>query len=177
MPPSKAAIHPIQLSNRSSCRAQVAAVVDDIVGDRQSFAATRLRGQHSLRLFDRLRVACEQALDLECLVAVDDEHAVDELQQRRLGEQWNDNELVRPVGQFRLPAGFRADAWVQDGFQLSTCLIVGEDDLAHCGSIEIPVGADHALAESFAEFVECRLPGHNDFPGNDIGVDNRNAEF
>ena len=72
---------------------------------------------------------------------------------------------------------YRADARMQDGFQLAARLLVGEDDLAHRGSVEIAVGVDHALPESFAKFLERRLPGHDDLPGNDIGVDNRNAEF
>jgi hypothetical protein len=53
---------------------------------------------------------------------------------------------------------------------------VGEDDLAQAAAVEAAVGAEHARAEGGHDLGERRLPGLDDLPGDEVGVDDGDAE-
>lgn len=80
---SKRPVMAVEVSDPGLQRRKVRAVVNYIVGYGQAFLSACLSSQYLLRLFASLGVARQQAPDLCLLVAIDDQHAIDEIPQCR----------------------------------------------------------------------------------------------
>lgn len=156
---------------------QVPGVVDNVIGDGQPVFPAGLRRYHAPRLLFGFRVSGKQAVDLGLLITVNDKHAVDERPEGRLDQQGNHNQLVVSSGTAGLLYRGLANTRMQDFLQLVPGGLVPEYDLAHCGAIKIAIRPDDLVAECFADLIECGFTGLHNFPGNDVGVDDRHAEF
>ena len=66
---------------------------------------------------------------------------------------------------------------MQDCLKIEACLLIGEDFLAKRGAVEIASRVNHVLAKSASYLIERRLPGLHNLACNNIGVDDRHAQF
>ena len=155
---------------------QLSVIPDDVIGYSQAILAAGLCLDHAARLFLGFRVTCEQASYLGLLVAIDDQHAVDERPQRRLYQQGNNDQLIGAAGADGLFYRGLADSWMQNPLEFMPGGLVCEDKGAHCGAIKIAVGRDDLHAEHIADLVERGLTGIHDFSCDDVGVNDRHAE-
>ena len=60
---------------------------------------------------------------------------------------------------------------MRDRLERRAGLVVDEREATQRGAVEPAVGADHAGTEALDELLERRLPGFDDGPGHDVGVD------
>ena len=91
-------VAPVQAPDLLARVVEVALVGDDVVGDGQPLGAARLCRQDAARLRLGFGVSREKARNLGFFLAVNDEYAVHEGPQRRLEQQWHDNDLVGSAG-------------------------------------------------------------------------------
>ena len=115
--------------------------------------------------------------DLHVNRAVDDENAVHRMAHRRFDEQWYDNQLVLAACGVSLAHRLIADCRMQDGFELTTGFVVGENFPSHGSSIESAVGADHLISKLLPDRFQCGLARFDDLSRNDVGIDDRGAEI
>ena len=66
---------------------------------------------------------------------------------------------------------------MQDCLEPMPCGFVCEDNGAHCGTIKITAASEDLRTECLADFVKRGLAGIHNFPGDDVGVNDRHAEF
>lgn len=59
---------------------------------------------------------------------------------------------------------------MQDTFEALTQAVVGKNALAQPGTVEMAVAVDHVGAEYTGDFVECDLPGFDQFATEQVGV-------
>ena len=76
---SEQAILSIQLNDSGIRVCEVVPVIDYVVGNCQAFLTAGLSGQNPSCLLRLLPIAVQQSVDLDCLVAIDDENPVDEV--------------------------------------------------------------------------------------------------
>ncbi len=176
-PRSQFPIALIQLTDGCPRRLEFPPIVDNLVRDGEPFFTTRLGGEDTLRILRGFVIAVHQPLHLGVFVAVDDEDPVNELPERRTRQQRYDDELVRAAGSVRLSPGLEANAGMQDCLEFAPRVIVRKYERAHCGPVEVARRFDHMVAETRPDLIERRLTGRNDLAGDDIGVDNGDAEI
>jgi len=69
----------------------------------------------------------------------------------------------------------RFDARMQDGFQLVTGSLVREYTFPQAATIQFAFSGEHAGSESRDHFGKAGRTRRDDFPGDDIGVDDGDA--
>jgi hypothetical protein len=167
----------VQANNRAASGIQASAVVDYIIGNSKALATPGLRRKHAARLFDGLRVTRQQAAHLCLLVAIDSQHAIDELTQWRTGQQWYDDDLVGAFRGFGLAPGLEADARVQNCLECESGRVVGKHKLAHGRAIESTIAVDNVVPKVLTNLLERGLAGFYDLACDDVGVDDGHPEF
>lgn len=149
----------------------VTIIVDSVVREFQPLFTAGLRRQDAARLLDRLIVASKQALNLCVFITIDDQDAINELQQRGAYQQRHDDDLVRAACFPGLAPGFGANRRMQNGFKIQSCGVIGKYQPAHDTAIEISCRVNDFVAKSRANFEECGRAGCYNFPGDDVGID------
>lgn len=152
-------------------------VVNHIIGKRQAVFLARLSCKNPSCLLDGLGVAGQQAPDLSLLFTINDQDSVDELRQGRADQQRHNDKLVIATGVVGLLTRFRTNQGMQDGFEIESCCVVVEDHFPQGGTVQLTSRIDHVVPKSLTDFVECGLARGNDLAGNDVSIDNRNAEL
>ena len=66
---------------------------------------------------------------------------------------------------------------MQDCLEFVPGVLVGEDNGTHRGAVKSAARREDVWAEYLADFVECGLTRAHDFPRDDVGVNDRHAEF
>jgi len=170
-------VQSIELNDPGIRISKACAAIDDIVGNCETFLATRLSRQDLARLCDGFSVARHQATNLRFFVTIDDENSIDKAPQRGPDQQWHDDDLVRAAGLVGLPARFRRDARVQNGLEIVSRPVIRKDRSTHRRTIEIAVLVDLVAPEASPNVVESGLPGQDQVPGDNIGVNDRSAQL
>lgn len=155
------------------CLVEAVVIADDVIRDGQAFVAARLRSEDPLCLFFRLGVAGQKSLNLGGFAAIDDKNAIHGLLKGRFDQKRYDDQLVAAARRIRLSKRLLANSWMQNALQFVAVLCVGENELAHCTSIQFAVIVENIVAERGADLVQRRLAGQNDFTGDNVGIDNR----
>src|SRR5688572_2991429 len=102
-----------------------AVVANDVVCGLQPCDAWGLRTQYCLGLRERRAVACLQAADLQCLVAVDDEYPVN-LCSAFLDEKGDDEDLIRATRGRGADLHQRTNRRVGEGLEIRPGALVRE---------------------------------------------------
>ncbi len=167
----------IQSSNGASRVVNFALIKNHVIGYRQALVATRLCSNDASCLFFIPCVARKQSLDLCLFIAVDDESAIDEICERRVREQWNNDYLVFAAGQVSLAPRFSTNPRMDDFLQSMPLPVVGKNRLAHGGPIKMTRRIEYVFAKSRLDLIKRRLTGCDHLAGDDVCIDNRNAEL
>lgn len=175
--PRNPAILPIQGPDPTASVRQAALIADDIVGDREPIVATGLRREYTPCLFLGFQVTCEQAADLRLLTAVDDENTIDDILQLRSDQQWDDDHLVGALGSVGLSHRFLRDARMQERLEIRAGRFIRKYMATQGGTIEMAVVGQHRITEAIADFLERGLARRDDLASDQIGIDDRDAEF
>ena len=66
---------------------------------------------------------------------------------------------------------------MEDSLKSPALASIGKDHPAQGGPVTMPGRIDYLVAKACRNFIQRRLPGCDDFSGNDVGIDDRDAEF
>ena len=174
---SETTVFLIQSSNGASRVVNFALIKNHVISYRQALVATRLCSNDASCLFLTPCIACKQSLDLCLFIAIDNENAIDEICERRAGEQWNDDYLVFAAGQVSLAPRFSTNPRMDDFLQSMPLSIVGKNRLAHGDPVKMTRRIEYVFAKSRLNLIKCRLTGCDHLAGDNVGIDNRNAEL
>lgn len=126
-------------------------------------------------LFDGFGVTRQQSLNLQFLVAVDQQHTVDKRHQWGVDQQRHNNELIGTNCQFGLAPCFVADEGVQDGLEIAPFPMRRKYQSTHGGPVKPANIINNVVSESSSNRRKCGLAGFNELTCDDVGIDNRDA--
>src|SRR5262249_1629020 len=112
----------------------------------------------------------------QLLVAIHYEDSIQLRSQTFFHEQRNHENLVDPAYFSRACFNRSTNRWVSQGFQVGTCLRVGEYDVPQGRTVEVSILGKYRWAKTFHEALERGLSGLHDIAGQLIRVDDRNTE-
>ena len=175
MRPGEDLVFLVQPVNLFEQRVAAAVVLDHVVGDRETLFARRLSSKDALRCLTAPTIPPHEPVDLGFRVAVDDEYAIDEQFQWRLGQQRHNDDLVFAACGIRLPDGLFTNNRMQYCFEQLSRIVDGKDQLTQCRPVQRPGLRQYAIAEGFSDFLQRRLAWRHNVARDYVGVDDGNA--
>jgi hypothetical protein len=154
-----------------------AIVPDDVIGNGHSLLAACLSRKNSPRLLNRAPVSRHQSLDLRLFGTIHDQYPVDEIQERRFCQQRHDDNLVYALMLARPPPDLIAYTWVQNGLEVASRCVIGENKPAHGEAVQFAELVQYLTAETGCDFYECGFSGPNKLPRNNVRIDDRCAKI
>ena len=152
---------------------RVAGVGNHVVGARQARLARGLGGEDGVRLGRRAVVARHQALALQGLGGIDQEHPVLAPVAVALHQQGDHQQQVGALGLCREFAHARVDGRVHQGLQVAALSRIREHPAAQGAPVQAAVGGEDVGAEASCQRLQQRLARLHQLARHQVGVDHR----
>ena len=167
----------VQFSHTCAGIRQITLVTYDIIGNGQPFFAARLRCNDALGLLPGLIIADQQPFELHLRAAIHHQNPIHGIAHRRLEKQWHHDDDVGLAGFVGALVSDVPNQRMKDALELRPTGVVGEDDAPHRGAVQPAVIIDDRIAELLPDSIDCWRARGDDFSCDNVGIDNRRAEF
>jgi hypothetical protein len=152
-------------------------VFNHVICSCQTILAACLRRENRSRLIEADGIPRDEPLQLNGLIHIDDENAIEMIAGSTLDEQWNCEDDVGTRRLVGSPFHVRTDERMKNGFDVQPRARIGEDALAQCAPVKFTVGAEDPRSELLDHRGESRLSRRDDEPGRFVRVDHRDAQL